>query len=501
MTESFPICKQPQEDRPCNNDELFDSTGWWGKKMGRKSLAKTEQEAIDKYELLENEKQNPDLTPVMAHFDRNQWHVTKKYSGYGEKIEKTSDSNTLTAYPICDMSRSSNGKCEDLGTTGKWSQYWNQTKKSSAKTKKEAIEKVKKANNVSYDIYDAVLLDGKWYVSQKDFQNKELHKSAAMIPGNHEKQTEYYECLRRLNDNHSISSSTMKAICNIVNDVYNETDGVQTAVGFSKADIEKEDKEDINELLHVWFNDTTVVNEIYKTLSQAQMFCFFEELMFRFDETVTKLVEEDAQNEIWPVSVINVIDDYGNPRTVKLIPYLYTSRILRCYEKTIAIPLNFQFEHEKTGHENMLIINRRIIEDKITIVIEHFEPHGEFYLRDTNKTHIINNEIDKVIMTLFDPETLEKAFQRLEFFDKYGDKINKTLADDKERLITKNFDIQIIHPLVLCPRNLEVQGLVSGTQWSGTCVIFSLWYALIRLLYPTKKSEDIYNYINMLPMI
>jgi hypothetical protein len=488
MTESFPICVQPMEDRACHNDELFDSTGWWGKKMGRKSLAKTEQEAIEKYRILEP----TDLTPVVANFENEQWHITKKFSAYGEEKEQTPD--VLNAYPICNVLESS-GQCDDIGTTGKLSKFWNPNKKSFAKTKKEAIEKVKKANNVSEDIYDAVLLNGKWHVSRKDIVNRELHKTAARIPGNHEKQTEYYECLRRLNDNPDIPKPTRDAICKIVTDVYNENNGVQTAVGFSKADIEKEDKEDINELLHIWFNDTTVVHDIYKTLSQSGIFCFFNEIVFRFDETVTKLVETNAENEIWPVSIVDRIDVHGNPRLIPLTPYVYTSSIMKCYEKTIAIPLDFQFKEMSVGHANMLIINRRIIEDKLTFVIEHFEPHGEHYM-EINKSNVINNEIDKVIMSLFDSKTFEKAFEYLESFEKNGKKINKTLANDKQRLITKNFDIQIIHPLILCPRSLEMQSLVSGTQWAGTCFIFSLWYAVIRLLYPSKKSEDIYEYIH-----
>ena len=132
---------------------------------------------------------------------------------------------------------------------------------------------------------------------------------------------------------------------------------------------------------------------------------------------MTKLVETNAENEIWPVSIVDRIDVHGNPRLIPLTPYVYTSSIMKCYEKTIAIPLDFQFKEMSVGHANMLIINRRIIEDKLTFVIEHFEPHGEHYM-EINKSNVINNEIDKVIWIPYPIELnqiIEKFFETFYF--------------------------------------------------------------------------------------
>jgi len=473
-TTAYPICKQPREDRPCENSELFESTGWWGKKMGRKSSAKTEQEAIDKYKILEPN----DLMPVVANFDNEQWHIMKKLN-----VTEEEKPDGVTAYPIFVVADKISF---DLGTTG-LGRLWKSNKMSSARTKKEALDKMNKISNS--DAWDAKLLNGRWHMSRKQnsyWDDMELHKNAHMIPGDHNKQTEYYECLLRLNDNQDIPKPTREAICKIVTDVYNEDNGVQTAVGFSEAEIKERDKEDINELLHIWFNDSTVLDTLYKNLSKTGVFCVLDKLLFYFDETMTKPVKArvydhiDLNGRVWE-------------STISLPSYLL--KIIECYERMIAIPITLKFENQG-DHANMLIINRKMNEGKITFVIEHFEPHGMLYSGSSkNKNAIsntINKSIDKLIMELFNSDVFKNVFIKI---DDEGKDISTTLANDRKRLIENDFAVKIIHPPELCPRNLKMQGLIKDPSWEGSCAIFSMWYALIRLLNPTKKSEDINEYI------
>jgi hypothetical protein len=441
---AYPICILPENESTCKESELFNSTGWWGKKMGRKFTATTEREAIEKYEFLEKQKENPDLSPVIAIFENEQWHITKILKNYDEEIP-----DGITAYPICKVNSLFQTKCFDERTTG-LGRLWNSSKLSSAKTKKEVLDKMNKRSGTS-DKFDAMLFNGKWRVSIKDLSNHDYYNSnvikkynsiAQTVTQDPEKQKSYSECLRRLHSNASINSTTKEKICNIISNVTGSSDF--STVGFSQAEIENNDKEDINNLLELWFNDLNVIGEIYKILAEKGLLCILESIVLNFDENVTTLKEISTLVQ----QKTRVLFDKG----------VYIEQILSCIDKPMAIPIYLQFENSPTGHANMLLINLR--KNKV-FEVEHFEPHGDFFDRGDSRQQstIINDSIDYFIDKLFEP-------------------------------LKKNYTVSIIHPQSLCPRYRVLQGQVSD-EWGGTCAIFSMWYALLRLLNPSVKPETV----------
>jgi hypothetical protein len=133
----------------------------------------------------------------------------------------------------------------------------------------------------------------------------------------------------------------------------------------------------------------------------------------------------------------------------------------------MAIPVSYHVIGQNSGHANMLIIHK----DENTIKVEHFEPYGHSYSsqdREINK--IINKYIDHLVYSLFE----KKGYD--------------------------NSQIEIIHPEQLCKLNKskhnQLQHLLRGTEFAGTCTIFSMWYSFYRMLYPTLSSEEVYRQMN-----
>ena len=66
--------------------------------------------------------------------------------------------------------------------------------------------------------------------------------------------------------------------------------------------------------------------------------------------------------------------------------------------------------------------------------------------------------------------------------------------------INSKDQIEIVHPEQLCrlkqTHNNQLQQLLEGTEFNGTCAIFSLWYSFYRLLYPSLTSEEVYEQMN-----
>ena len=115
----------------------------------------------------------------------------------------------------------------------------------------------------------------------------------------------------------------------------------------------------------------------------------------------------------------------------------------------------------------MLIIQK----DKDMIKVEHFEPHGKsFSSRDLEMNKKINTYVDRLVYSLFVRNGYTKE------------------------------DIEIIHPEQLCKLNTlthnQLQQLLEGTEFDGTCTIFSMWYSFYRLLYPSLSSEEVYRQMN-----
>lgn len=146
----------------------------------------------------------------------------------------------------------------------------------------------------------------------------------------------------------------------------------------------------------------------------------------------------------------------------------YESQIKQCNSSILAIPFDFYFKGEDTGHANMLIIDRT---DTQNIIVEHFEPHGKLYLNNELSQDIINRAVENIITDIF------------------------------KNSPNGSINIKFLHPQELCKLNRDtqtvLQSFTSGSnKWGGTCTFFSLWYAFKRLLEPNKTSNEIYLEMN-----
>ena len=206
----------------------------------------------------------------------------------------------------------------------------------------------------------------------------------------------------------------------------------------------------LNDMVHLYFNDISVLEEIYKSMRSKDL-CFLSQISFYNDQII----------------MFKHIGKTGHgPETFSPAVY-YANQIMDCSSNIYAIPLTFQ---TSTGaHSNILIVQNYA--DKI--VVEHFEPHGRFY---QHETHLTNEKIAKMVDRLV--------------YSLFGDPANPATKKTKD-----GKEIIIIKPSENCPMEIEaLQGFLSDSpEWKGTCAMFSMWYAFMRLSSPKKRSADIYQ--------
>ena len=139
-----------------------------------------------------------------------------------------------------------------------------------------------------------------------------------------------------------------------------------------------------------------------------------------------------------------------------------TTQIDACVGSLMAIPFNFIIKGRSVAHANMLIVNR----DPNKRECEHFEPHGEFFLGDVkHNTVLLNREIENVAKRLCD--------QLFPFYT--------YIARSK----VTNFQSML---------NLKFKHSLHG----GTCLVWSIWYACLRLSHPEFDREVILRRSNEL---
>lgn len=211
---------------------------------------------------------------------------------------------------------------------------------------------------------------------------------------------------------------------------------------------------------HIIFYDNSILKEIYKTIKSNEL-CFFNEISFKINpETLT---DETLWKDYYIMKHVGKQTQFSQ----KFIPDLYyKTNIENCKHQYMAIPISYSEIGAKSAHANMLIIHK----DENTIKVEHFEPHGDYFSYDEEKNEKINKYIDRLVYSLFVRNGYTKE------------------------------DIEIIHPEQLCnlkkSTHSQLQQLLSGTEFSGTCTIFSMWYSFYRLLYPSLSSEEVYRQMN-----
>jgi hypothetical protein len=255
------------------------------------------------------------------------------------------------------------------------------------------------------------------------------------------------ECTERL-ASVNISPDKRKKLCNAI-------------IGIDDSATDDDITQKWKQFTHIIFPDHSIMKEIYKTIKSNEL-CFFNEISFKIHpETLT---DETLLEDYY-------IKKHVGKQTIfaeQFYPDLYyKTNIENCKHKYMAIPISYIEIGAKYGHANMLIIHK----DENTIKVEHFEPHGDsFSSYDEEKNERINKYIDHLVYSLFVRNGYTKE------------------------------DIEIIHPEDLCNLRKEthnqLQQLLSGTKFSGTCTIFSMWYSFYRLLYPSLSSDEVYRQMN-----
>jgi len=206
--------------------------------------------------------------------------------------------------------------------------------------------------------------------------------------------------------------------------------------------------------LDLFFNDYSVLKEIYKKMKTNGL-CFLHDVGVEFDtdkdthfffilKHAGKSEESETHENEWNSQMY------------------YETNIRECRQPLMAIPINLVING---SHTNMLIIRK----EETKWEIEHFEPHGRQETKEEDDA--VNQAIDELVHDIL----------------KHDPEYNKD-------------NVKIIHPNELCKLTGKtsqiLQQILNNTKYEGTCTIFSMWYSFNRLLYPEKGSAQIYREMN-----
>ena len=263
------------------------------------------------------------------------------------------------------------------------------------------------------------------------------------------------ECIERLKTT-DIDEVKKRKLCNAIIGIEDETE-------------EQEVVQSWQEFTHLIFNDNSILEEILKKTSSTEV-CFLNAIVLNVDNDLDPSIIDDETLK----TVLDIMLHYGKEFQTRnrFDPKIYyETNVAKCVSKYMAIPISLHFKDG--GHANMLIINMEENESGLKIMkVEHFEPHGDSFGYDLAENTRINKFIDRLVYFLF---------------------------IGRDGIISKD-QIEIVHPEQLCKlkqsSNNQLQQLLDGTEFDGTCTIFSLWYSFYRLLYPSLTSEEVYEQMN-----
>ena len=208
------------------------------------------------------------------------------------------------------------------------------------------------------------------------------------------------------------------------------------------------------EFIDLFFNDFTILEEIYKLMKKNGL-CFLNQVDIFFPES------EDKHT----IFVHNHIGKLNQTISLFNSNKYYVMNVWQCSELLMAIPISLQGKYGP--HSNMLIIKKEVKNKETIWEVEHFEPHGRQYSEERD----VNKAIDELVHDIL----------------KYDHEYNKD-------------NVKITHPNQLCKLTGEtseiLQQILRYTKYSGSCTVFYMWYSFNRLLYPEKESEQIYEEMN-----
>ena len=216
----------------------------------------------------------------------------------------------------------------------------------------------------------------------------------------------------------------------------------------------------LDDMVDIYFNDNSVLEEIYKSM-RSKDFCFLHKIIIDVSWNVIP-----THNNIYMYNHFGKLGEVFNYFSPAVY---YEKQIMDCSSNIYAIPIHLITS--TGGHSNILIVQNN--ENEKELVVEHFEPHGRFY---QHETHLTNEKIAKMVDRLV--------------YSLFGDPANPATKKTKD-----GKEIIIIKPSENCPMEIEaLQGFLSDSpEWKGSCEMFSMWYAFMRLSSPKKPSADIYQ--------
>jgi len=228
--------------------------------------------------------------------------------------------------------------------------------------------------------------------------------------------------------NRKISDKKARKLCSMLNGVLNTPN-------------ERDIPEKFDNILHKWFMDTSIIEEIFKTLRSEQL-CFLHEI-FHIVGFTKFLISTHRGRDQFNLSIIDTLKYYND-------------QIVPCDSKLIAIPLNIFWPKENFAHAIIVIIDRTgFKEGKKHIIIEYFD--------------------SSTITSYFN---IEKKIKNL-IIELFG---------------TDGYTYEFIGQMEVCPDNIQER--LSETEYSGSCSQFQLWYAFKRLLEPDKPREQVIKEMN-----
>ena len=199
-------------------------------------------------------------------------------------------------------------------------------------------------------------------------------------------------------------------------------------------------REDIPEkfevVLHEWFNDNSIIEEIFKTINSKDL-CFLHNINYYVEG-----------NRFYITTNLSKANQHGQALNFKKY---YEDQIAICQSNLIAVPLTYQFDSQ--AHATMIVIEKTDVQPdgKQLIEVEHFDS------------------------SLIETEQMKQPIERL---------IKSLFTEDK-------FTYKFHYPEEVCSFPIQSFKFEEHDIYAGSCTQFAMWYAFKRLLEPHKTRDQV----------
>ncbi len=227
--------------------------------------------------------------------------------------------------------------------------------------------------------------------------------------------------------NPKISHETVTSLCETLNGILGSP---------NKRDI----PEKLDSLLHQWFNDNSLIEEIYKTINSKDL-CFLHPVFFNFGLEMFYVAKHRGRGR-----------DLESNAPIDFKKY-YNDQIKGCDSNLMAFEFGYYWPGDPFGHSTMVVIERGETrsDGKQLIEVEHFDSS--------------NIEVEQIKVSL---ENFIKSL--------FGE---------------ENFYFKFHHQDEVCDFNIQGSYFNITDKFSGSCTQFALWYGFKRLLEPYKTRKEV----------